>query len=47
MSSIESFRDSESSDACVIRCYANTMKRLIAFCAIASSSGMVKERMGW
>src|SRR5262245_23463537 len=47
MSSVESFCDPGSSGAFAIRCDANTMKRLMAFCAMASSSGMVKQRIGW
>src|SRR5215831_6479594 len=46
MSSIESFRDAESYGVCAIWCDASTMKRLIAFSAMASRSGMVKERIG-
>ena len=44
--SIESFRDSGSSGRSVIRCDVFTMKTLIAFCAIASRSRMVKQRIG-
>lgn len=44
--SIESFRDSGSSGRSLIRCDVFTMKTLIAFCAIASRSRMVKQRMG-
>src|SRR4029077_12763886 len=46
-SSIESFCDPGWSGRCAIRCEASTMKRLMAFWAMASSSGMVKEWMGW
>ena len=44
--SIESFRDPGSSGFSATRRDDITMKLLIAFCAMASSSGMVKQRMG-
>lgn len=46
MSRIESFCDPGASGTSAIRSDASTTKVLMAFCAIASSSRMVKQRMG-
>ena len=44
---LESVRDPGSSGFCATRRDASTMKVQMAFCAMASSSGMVKQWIGW
>jgi hypothetical protein len=46
MSSIESFCDPGSFGRSASRCDVFAIKTLMAFCAIASSSDMVRQRIG-